>query len=130
MKANMKRRMQLQSMATDMRRLNMTLAGEEQAGSSKLASSGSPSMCSMQTERDSSNGCASPAISDCFNPFDCPSVHSRDSPRLPLGGGLLLPCLTVQRARYRHLRTPSCCLQSLAWSSADVVWKSGCAWGL
>ncbi|CAK0755364.1 hypothetical protein CVIRNUC_002369 [Coccomyxa viridis] len=75
-----------ESMATDMRRLNMTLAGEEQAGSSKLASSGSPSMCSMQTERDSSNGCASPAISDCFNPFDCPSVHTRDSPRLPLGG--------------------------------------------
>jgi hypothetical protein len=46
---HLKRRMQLQSMATDMRRLNMTLAGEEQAGSSKLASSGSPSMCSMQT---------------------------------------------------------------------------------
>ena len=94
--------MRLQSMATDMRRLNMTLAGEEQAGSSKFASSGSPSMCSMQTERDSSNGCASPAVSDCFNPFDCPSVHSRDSPRLPLGGGLLPPCLTAQCARHCH----------------------------
>ena len=71
----------MQSMATDMRRLNMALEVEEQGGR-RVPSS--PSVCSMQT--DNSNGCASPAVSDCFNPFDCPSVQSRGSPRPPLGG--------------------------------------------
>ncbi|CAL5227390.1 g10343 [Coccomyxa viridis] len=72
-----------ESMATDMRRLNMALEDEAQ-GSCKVASS--PSVCSMQTDRDDSIGCASPAISDCFNPFESSSVHSRESPRPPLGG--------------------------------------------
>lgn len=80
----------VQSMATDMRRLNMAFEDEEQGGGCRFASS--PSVCSMQTDKDSSNGCASPAISDCFNPFDCPSVQSRDSPRPPLGGALSCYC--------------------------------------
>ncbi len=57
---------------------------DEAQGSCKVASS--PSVCSMQTDRDDSIGCASPAISDCFNPFESSSVHSRESPRPPLGG--------------------------------------------
>ena len=66
---------------------------EEEQGSCKVASS--PSVCSMQTDRDDSVGCASPAISDCFNPFESSSVHSRESPRPPLGGDCLcLPACT------------------------------------
>ena len=57
---------------------------DEAQGSCKVASS--PSVCSMQTDKDDSIGCASPAISDCFNPFESSSVHSRESPRPALGG--------------------------------------------
>ncbi len=78
----------VQSMATDMRRLNMALEDEAQ-GSCKVASS--PSVCSMQTDRDDSIGCASPAISECFNPFESSSVHSKESPRPPLGGNCCSP---------------------------------------
>ena len=68
----------------------MTFEDEEHQGSSKIASS--PSVCSMQTDNENFTSCASPALSDCFNPFDSSSVQTKDSPRPPLGGDLF-PCL-------------------------------------
>jgi hypothetical protein len=82
-----------QTMATDLSRLNMAF-GEEPSlasgGSARGASS--PSLSSMQTDRDSSGGAGagagggSPTLSDCFNPFDSPSVHSREPLRPPFAG--------------------------------------------
>ncbi len=75
-----------QAMATDLSRLNMAF-GEEPG-----TKASSPSMSSMQTDRDSySGGCSSPTLSECFNPFDSPRVHSREQPHLNGAGAVHAP---------------------------------------
>ncbi|KAK9916951.1 hypothetical protein WJX75_009153 [Coccomyxa subellipsoidea] len=69
-----------EAMATDLSRLNMAF-GEEPG-----TKASSPSISSMQTDRDSSGGCSSPTLSECFNPFDSPRVHPREQPYLTGAG--------------------------------------------
>lgn len=72
-------------MATDLSRLNMAF-GEEPG-----TKASSPSISSMQTDRDSSGGCSSPTLSECFNPFDSPRVHPREQPYLTGAGAFHFP---------------------------------------
>ena len=85
----------LQTMATDLSRLNMALGEEPCLASSGLRGVSSPSISSMQTDLDSSGGCggcASPTLSDCFNPFDSPSVQSCERAIALLLPAVLLAC--------------------------------------